>query len=130
MSATSDDDRSGYGRPPKKSRWKKGQSGNPNRRRPVRTYGTVEIIDRLFQRPVEIKLNGEMKKVSTLEAIMMQLLHKESAGNHRATRVRLKYQEFSIQHSKRTTTVEFLDNDYTRAVAAAANPSGDDHEQE
>ncbi len=79
---------------------------------------------------MEIKLNGEMKKVSTLEAIMMQLLHKESAGNHRATRVRLKYQEFSIQHSKRTTTVEFLDNDYTRAVAAAANPSGDDHEQE
>ena len=60
----------------------------------------------------------------------MQLLHKESAGSHQATRVRLKYQEFSIQHSKRTATVEFLDNDYTRAVAAVANPSGDDHEQQ
>jgi hypothetical protein len=125
-----DDDRPGYRRPPKKSQWKKGQSGNPRHTRPARANGTVEIIDRLFQGTVEIKINGDVCKVSTLEAIMMQLLHKESAGNQKATRVRLKYQEFAIQNSKRITTVEFLDDDYTRAVAAVANVSGDEHEQQ
>ena len=30
MSPPQNDDDVGYGRPPKKTRWKKGQSGNPN----------------------------------------------------------------------------------------------------
>lgn len=128
MTDGSDDDRPGYGRPPKKSQWKKGQSGNPTRKRPPRPSGTVEIIDRLFQRPVEVKINGEIRKVPTLEAIVMQLLLKESTGNHRATRARLKYQEFAIQQSTRATTVEFADNDYTRAVASAAPIKEDGHE--
>src|ERR1700722_13759232 len=55
----------GYGRPPKKTGWKKGQSGNagPKKRK---LASTMEIIDRLLAEPVEIIENGIPRKVSTL----------------------------------------------------------------
>jgi hypothetical protein len=127
VNTTSDRDQVGYGRPPKKTRWKKGQSGNPNRRRPRRTYGTIEIIDKLFQSPVEITINGEANKISALEAILQQLSLKEIQGDRRALRARLKYQEFAIQHSERRTEITFVDNGYTRALANASSIARDGH---
>ena len=55
LSASNEAYEVGYGRPPKETRWKKGQSGNAGRknRRPA-SVGTVEIIDRLFGEPIEI----------------------------------------------------------------------------
>ena len=81
MSAPDDAYEVGYGRPPKETRWKKGQSGNPGpkKRRPA-AVATVEIIDRLFVKPVEIVENGVVRKVSTLEAILMRLV---GSGNLR-----------------------------------------------
>ena len=84
----------GYGRPPKENRWKKGQSGNAGakKRRPA-AVATVEIIDRLFVKPVEIVENGVARKVSTLEAILMRLWAAEMSGSKCAGRVRLQFQE-------------------------------------
>jgi hypothetical protein len=123
-----DDDRVGYGHPPMKTRWKKGQSGNRNRGRPKRTYSTVEIIDRLFQSMVEITINGETSKVPALEAILHQVSLQEMQGRGRAHRVRLKYQEFAIQTSERKTEIIFEDNDYVRALAKSSPIGTDDHE--
>jgi hypothetical protein len=82
----------GYGRPPKETRWKKGQSGNagPKKRK---LASTMEIIDRLLAEPVEIIENGIPRKVSTLEAILMRLFASEVSGSKRAGTVRLKFQE-------------------------------------
>jgi hypothetical protein len=123
-----DDDRVGYGHPPKKTRWKKRKSGNPNRRLPKRTHSTVETIDRLFQSLVEITINGETTKVPVLEAILHQVSLQEMQGRGRAHRVRLKYQEFAIQTSERKTEIIFEDNDYTRALAKASPIGSDDYE--
>ena len=78
----------GYGRPPKETRWKKAQSGNPGpkKRRPA-AVATVEIIDRLFVKPVEIVENGVARKVSTLEAILMRLWAAEMSGSKRAGKI-------------------------------------------
>jgi hypothetical protein len=59
MSSRDDDYKVGYGRPPKETRWKKGQSGNrgPKKREPA-AVATMEIIDRLLAEPVEIVENG------------------------------------------------------------------------
>ena len=108
----------GYGRPPTTTRWKKGQSGNPRRRYPARSRSTVEMIDRLFLRPVEITVNGETQRVTTLEAILLQLWMKEVAGNQRALSVRLKYQEFARQHTETRLEVTFTDSEYTMALSA------------
>jgi Family of unknown function (DUF5681) len=84
----------GYGRPPKETRWRKGQSGNagPKKRKPA-PVATMEIIDRLLTEPVEIIESGIPRKVSTLEAILMRLFASEVSGNKRAGTVRLKFQE-------------------------------------
>jgi Family of unknown function (DUF5681) len=91
----------GYGRPPKETRWKKGQSGNagPKKRGPA-SVATVEIIDRLFGQPVEIVENGVARKVSTLEAILMRLWAAEMSGSKRAGRVRLQFLELVPKDDK------------------------------
>jgi beta-lactamase class A len=127
MSAPPNDEGIGYGHPPKKTRWKKGQSGNPNRRYPARHKGTVEMIDRLFLKPVEITVNGETKTVSTLEAIVLQLWLKEVSGDRIALNVRLKYQEFARQNSVPGLEIAFVDNEYTRALASANPAKSADH---
>jgi len=75
------------------------------------------MIDRLFLKPVTITENGEEKRVSTLEAIFLQLWHKEIAGDRRASDVRLKYEAFARANSEIRVEMIFLDNDYTRALA-------------
>ncbi|HEY1886505.1 MAG TPA: DUF5681 domain-containing protein [Roseiarcus sp.] len=94
MSAADDAYEVGYCRPPKETRWKKGQSGNPGpkKRRPA-SAATVEIIDRLFRDPVDIVENGVARKVSTLEAILMRLWAAELSGSKRASKVRLQFLE-------------------------------------
>jgi hypothetical protein len=108
----------GYGRPPKETRWKKGQSGNPKRRYPARSHNTVEMIDRFFSTQVGLSVNGEEKKVSTLEAIILQLWLREIAGDRRALDVRLKYEAFARATSEPSVEMIFVDNAYTRALAS------------
>jgi hypothetical protein len=124
MSPPQNGDDVGYGRPPKQTRWRKGQSGNPRRQYPVRSKGTVETIDRLLLKPVEVTVNGETRTVPTLEAILLQLWLKEVAGDRRALSVRLKYQEFAKQNSKPKLVITFVDSDYTRAMAAVPKTAG------
>ena len=102
MSAPDDAYEVGYGRPPKETRWKKGQSGNPGakKRRPA-AVATVEIIDRLFVKPVEIVENGVARKVSTLEAILMRLWAAELSGSNRASRIRLQFLELVPKDNKK-----------------------------
>jgi hypothetical protein len=107
----------GYKRPPAQTRWKKGQSGNPRRRKLKAFEGTVATIDRLLLTPVQISLSGERTKVSALEAIMCQLLQKAISGNLRAFRVLLKYQEFAIWHGDKKLELTFVDSAYTRDPA-------------
>jgi hypothetical protein len=117
MNPPQNDDDVGYGHPPKQTRWKKGQSGNPHRQYPARSKSTVEMIDRFFLKPVEVTVHGETKNISTLEAIVIQLWLKEVSGDQRALKVRLKYQEFARQTSEPRLEVIFVDSEYTRALA-------------
>ena len=107
----------GRGRPPRHSRWKKGQTGNKRRREPRKSESVAEMIDRLLLGPVQITVNGEKESVLTLTAIMFQLFQKAFAGNTRAKRVLLKYQEFARNSSDRRLQVTFVESDYTLALA-------------
>jgi hypothetical protein len=127
MSSDGDDDETGYGKPPKHTRWPDGQSGNPNRRYPKRVETTVELIDKLLLKPLEITVGEKSRRVTTLEAILFRLWQKEVLGDPRALKIRLKYQEFARQHSKPRIETVFVDNEYTAAFAAIPlNESKDD----
>jgi Family of unknown function (DUF5681) len=99
MSAQKDDDAVGYKRPPKAYRWKKGQSGNPGRKRKRALKGTAEIIDQLFTKPVSFVENGSALKACGLAVIVRQLAIRQSAGERRAMNVRLKYETFAVRQN-------------------------------
>jgi hypothetical protein len=115
-----DDEKVGYRRPPRGTKWKKGQSGNP-RKKPRPDENVVDLIDRLLLQEVRLTLNGEMKTVPALEAIVSQLQLKEMAGSARASKILLKYRAFASQHTEKQFRLIFKDSEDTGAVA---NPTG------
>jgi hypothetical protein len=74
------DDAVGYKKPPKKSQFKPGQSGNKKGRtkghRNLRT-----IFKEQLECPMAIKENGKTKKVSKAEAMFMILMNRALEGN-------------------------------------------------
>jgi hypothetical protein len=115
MTNPRDDYAVGYGRPPLKSRWKKGQSGNPHKK-PKPSESTVRAIDRLLLSKVKLTLNGEVRSIPALAAIISQLQQKEISGSVRASRVLLKYKEFASRHADKEMRLTFIESEYTRAV--------------
>jgi hypothetical protein len=86
----------GYGRPPKSTRWKKGQCGNPDRVRKKPPKRVVDMIDEFFAAEIDIVENGTSRRVSNFEAIVLQLWIKAVTGtSKRALNVLLKYLEFA-----------------------------------
>jgi hypothetical protein len=110
----SDDYEVGFGRPPKWTRWKKGQSGNPERRRPRRTPTTSEIVEKLLFASIDIIENGETRRVTVMEAIGLQLWKKAVDGDPRAADVLLRYQELAQQHGQVATEIKFGDSPYNQ----------------
>jgi hypothetical protein len=125
MSTSSKDYEVGYQRPPKHSRWKKGQYGNPDRKYPNRRPSVLEFIDKLLLRPIEVVEKGETKRVTALAIIVLQLWRQEFAGNRQALAVRLKYEAIAQEAAERGVEVELAENDYTRALAAALQQDTD-----
>ena len=121
MSAPHDDDVVGYRRPPKAFRWKKGQCGNPGRKRTRALKGAAEIIDQLFAKPVNVVENGSPRRANGLEVIVTQLVKKELAGDRRAMAVRLKYAEFAVrQNVSRDILITSDQSDRRREMAKRA----------
>ena len=128
MSAPPDDDEVGYGRPPKRTRFRNNKSGNRNRQYRKRSEGRIETMTRILLKPVEITVSGERKKITALEAILLQLRAKDLSDHPRASKVRLKYEEFARQNSQSRPQIVFVDSDYTQALAAKAPKKDDDYD--
>ena len=73
----------GYGRPPEETRFRKGHSGNPKGRPKSRKSGKTDIGE-LLNEPVEVKVGGEVRKMSTFEASVWRLARKALDGDFRA----------------------------------------------
>lgn len=73
----------GYGRPPKRSRFQPGHSGNP-KGRPKGRRNISTILEETLYRPVAITENGRKRKVPAIEAMLLGLLRKALDGELRA----------------------------------------------
>ena len=73
----------GYGRPPKRGRFKPGQSGNP-KGRPRGRKNIHTILEETLFRLVTITENGRKRKVPAIEALFLSLLRKSLDGDMRA----------------------------------------------
>lgn len=70
----------GHGRPPKATRWQKGQSGNPKGRPKTRKAGAVDISNFLNE-PIEARIHGKTRKMHPFEGMVWQMAQKALQGN-------------------------------------------------
>ena len=104
----------GKGKPPKETRWKKGQSGNPRGRPPAkrdaRTMTATEIAGRLANEQIAATMNGKQikltRKEAALAAIFNDALSGDSLTRARAIKLLLDISAFNVPHVSRKSTDE------------------------
>jgi len=101
----------GYGRPPKHSRFRPGQSGNP-RGRPRGAKSVPDIVRKILAQKVTITENGRTRRVPRLEAILLRAAGEASRGEPRALRLLLqlgdRYAEVAPAEAERETMASDL----------------------
>jgi DNA modification methylase len=111
----------GYGKPPKRSRFVKGQSGNPKGRpkgKPPGSKGLDTILFRMNGELIKVTQNGRSRDISRLEAIVLQLANKAAAGDPRAAKEYLRLLTHfpdleRTVHPPPNLIVNFVDSDGT-----------------
>jgi hypothetical protein len=91
--ATADaDHRIGYRRPPRHSRFRPGQSGNP-RGRPPGVKSLSDIVRKIIGQKVTVTENGRARRIPRLEAILLRAAGEASRGDPPALRMLLQLTE-------------------------------------
>lgn len=80
---TTVEERAGFGNPPRHSRFKPGQSGNP-KGRPKRSRGLKTIVREALSQKVIIRTGNAQRRVPHIEAMVLKLIEQASKGNMRA----------------------------------------------
>ena len=80
------DDQVGFGKPPKKTRFRKGQSGNPNGR-PKGERNWTTTLRREFAKLVVIKENGVRDKIPRQAALCRMAINNALAGDPKLLKV-------------------------------------------
>ena len=78
----------GYGKPPRHTRFRKGQSGNP-RGRPKESKNLATLLKEALNEHVIVAENGGRRKITMREAIIKQLVKRSATADLRATKILL-----------------------------------------
>ena len=78
----------GYGKPPRDTRFPKGQSGNP-RGRPSGAKNLKTLLSEALNEPVIVTENGGRRKVTKRQAIVTQLVNRSATADFRAIKILL-----------------------------------------
>lgn len=70
----------GYARPPKKTQFKRGRSGNP-KGRPKGAKNEATILRSIFNRQIESREGGRVRKISVLEGMLLKFTEDALKGN-------------------------------------------------
>ena len=97
----------GYGKPPRSTRFKKGQSGNP-RGRPSGSKNLSTLLSEALNEPVIVTENGRRRKISKRQAIIKQLVNQSAKGDWRAAKFLLDI----VQDIERRTEPETAEDGF------------------
>jgi hypothetical protein len=78
----------GYGKPPRHTRFTKGQSGNP-RGRPPGAKNLRTLLSEALNETVIVTENGGCRKVTKRQAIITQLVNRSATADFRAIKILL-----------------------------------------
>lgn len=73
----------GKGKPPRKSRWQRGTSGNPGGKKKG-TLNLESTFRNALLRPITVTVEGEKKIISVLDALVIRLLDGALKGDFKA----------------------------------------------
>jgi len=76
----------GYGKPPRNTRFQKGQSGNPSGRAPG-DKNLKTLLTETLNEPVVVAENGGRLTISKRQAIVKQLVNQSANGDWRAVKL-------------------------------------------
>jgi Family of unknown function (DUF5681) len=132
----------GYGKPPKHSRFKPGQSGNPKGRKPGSRNVMTLLEETLFD-AVKVRENGKVRRVPAIQVCLLNLRNQAIKGDPKALDrfIRLASQHHSAQ-PKSSSTAEAIDeatdltlvqelermlrDDQANGISFASDADGDD----
>src|SRR5204862_4763106 len=102
----------GYGKPPRHTRFAKGQSGNP-RGRPRGAKNFTTLFEEALNEPVTVTENGGRRKVSKRQAIVTQLVNRSATADFRAIKLLLDIVRENERHTEPASpeTAEFSEAD-------------------
>ncbi len=80
----------GYGKPPLATRFRPGQSGNPQGR-PRGAKSVATSVDEALNERVSVTENGKRRKITKRQAMFKQLANRAAQGDHKATQLLLGY---------------------------------------
>src|SRR5438874_10489692 len=78
----------GYGKPPRHTRFRKGQSGNPQGR-PKGSQNLTTLLSEALNEPVIVAENGGRRKITMRQAIIKQLVKRSATADLRAIKILL-----------------------------------------
>jgi hypothetical protein len=78
----------GYGKPPRETRFTKGQSGNP-RGRPCGAKNLKALLNEALNETIIVTENGGRRRVTKREAILTQLVNRSATADFRAIKILL-----------------------------------------
>lgn len=74
----------GYGRPPKHTQFKPGQSGNPRNKQKRTSETFAQLIDRALNRLITVRVAGKSQRMTIIEAVTRQLINAAASGKPEA----------------------------------------------
>jgi hypothetical protein len=78
----------GYGKPPRQTRFRKGQSGNPRGRSPG-AKNLKTLLNDALNEPVIVTENGGHRKITKRQAIITQVVNRSATADLRAIKILL-----------------------------------------
>jgi hypothetical protein len=103
------DDKVGYGRPPTRSRFKPGVSGNPKGRPKRDPTAVSEVIKNTLSAPIQYRAQGRTRTVTRTEVGLKKLVENAVRGDLAAAATLLHYREHARRYGDvGIETVEIL----------------------
>ena len=123
----------GYKKPPRRTQFKPGQSGNP-KGRPKKPKTVADVFLKQVSKSVAISIGGKVQKKSMLEAIAMKLINKAANGDAKSATLVFNALKPLDDHQGNNLPELLSHFRAIHAAGAAADPIGprlaDDDEQE